>query len=101
MPPQLIVNADDFGLTKGINRSILSLHDAGALTSATLMATGPAFDDAVEIARRTPTLGIGCHVVLTDGIPASDPAKIPSLIGPDGRSFRPSLLSFVQALLRG
>ena len=101
MPPQLIVNADDFGLTKGINRSILSLHDAGVLTSATLMATGPALADAVEIARRTPCLGVGCHVVLTDGVPASDPAKIPSLIGPDGRSFRPSLLSFVQALLRG
>lgn len=101
MPPRLIINADDFGLTEGINRAIASLHSAGVLTSATLMATGAAFGDAVQIARQNPSLGVGCHVVLTDGVPASDPAKIPSLIGPDGHSFRPSLLSFVQALLRG
>jgi predicted glycoside hydrolase/deacetylase ChbG (UPF0249 family) len=101
MLSRLIINADDFGLTKGINRSIASLHSAGVLTSATLMATGAAFEDAVQIAHRIPSLGVGCHVVLTDGVPASDPAKIPSLIGRDGRSFRPSLLSFVQALLRG
>lgn len=101
MPTSLIINADDFGLTKGVNRSIAQLHDAGALTSATLMATGSAFDDAVAIARQFPTLGVGCHVVLTDGVPASPPASIPSLIGPDGKTFRPSLLSFIQALLRG
>ncbi|HEY0163191.1 MAG TPA: ChbG/HpnK family deacetylase, partial [Edaphobacter sp.] len=70
MPARLIINADDFGLTPGINRSILELHRAGVLTSATLMATGPAFDEAVAIASSTPTLGVGCHVVLTDGVPA-------------------------------
>ncbi len=101
MPARLIINADDFGLTPGINRSILELHRAGVLTSATLMATGPAFDEAVAIASSTPTLGVGCHVVLTDGVPASRPETIPSLLGPDGKTFRPSLLSFVQALLRG
>jgi len=101
MPSRLIINADDFGLTKGINRSIASLHNAGALTSATLMATGAAFEDAVAIARQNPALGVGCHVVLTDGVPASPPDKIPSLLGPDGKTLRPSLLSFVQALLRG
>lgn len=101
MPSHLIINADDFGLTPGVNRSILELHRAGVLTSATLMATGAAFDDAAAIARATPSLGVGCHIVLTDGIPASDPASIPSLLGPDGRSFRPSLIDFVGALLRG
>jgi len=101
MPPRLIINADDFGLTPGINRSILELHRAGVLTSATLMATGRAFDDAVTIADANPTLGIGCHIVLTDGTPASDPASIPSLLGPDRKTFRPSLLDFVRALLRG
>jgi len=101
MPSRLIINADDFGLTPGINRSILELHNAGVLTSATLMATGPAFDDAIAIAKANPTLGVGCHVVLTDGIPASPPETISTLLGPDGRSFRPSLLDFVQALLRG
>jgi len=101
MPPHLIINADDFGLTPGINRAIAELHQAHALTSATLMATGPAFDDAVATAHANPTLGVGCHVVLTDGVPASPPDTIPTLLGPDGKSFRPSLLNFVQALLRG
>jgi len=101
MPSRLIINADDFGLTKGINRSIASLHNTGVLTSATLMATGQAFEDAVQIARQIPSLGVGCHIILADGVPASDPARIRSLIGPDGRNFRRSLLSFVQALLRG
>jgi len=101
MPPRLILNADDFGLTHGINRAIAELHSAGVLTSTTLMASGPAFDDAVEIARAHPTLGVGCHIVLTDGTPVSPPGSIRSLIGDDGKNFRPSLVDFVQALLLG
>jgi predicted glycoside hydrolase/deacetylase ChbG (UPF0249 family) len=101
MPARLIFNADDFGLTPGINRAIAELSAAGVLTSATLMAGGPAFDDAVAVARANPTLGVGCHIVLTDGVPISHPTSIPSLIGGDGKSFRASLLDFLQALLRG
>jgi chitin disaccharide deacetylase len=101
MPSRLIINADDFGLTPGINRAVAELHLAGVLTSATLMATGPAFEDAVAIAHANPTLGIGCHIVLTDGIPVSHPYSIPTLLGGDGKTFRHNLLEFVQALLRG
>jgi predicted glycoside hydrolase/deacetylase ChbG (UPF0249 family) len=101
MAPHLIINADDFGLTPGVNRAIAELHQAGALTSATLMASGAAFDDAVAIARANPTLGVGCHILLTDGTPVSSPKSIPTLIGPDGKNFRPSLVDFIQALLRG
>ncbi|HEY2038889.1 MAG TPA: ChbG/HpnK family deacetylase, partial [Edaphobacter sp.] len=101
MPSRLIINADDFGLTPGINRSILELHQAGVLTSATLMANGPAFEDAVAIAKANPALGVGCHIVLTDGMPASPPETIPSLLGPDRKTFRTSLLDFVHHLLRG
>jgi chitin disaccharide deacetylase len=101
MAARLIINADDFGLTPGVNRAIRELHQAGVLTSATLMATGPAFDDAVAIARANPTLGVGCHIVLTDGAPVSHPESIPTLLGSDGKNFRPSLLGFLQALLRG
>src|SRR5712675_1765891 len=97
MPPRLIINADDFGLTP----AIAELHQAHALTSATLMATGAAFDDAVAIAHANPTLGVGCHIVLTDGTPVSPPKSIPTLIGSDGKNFRPSLVDFIQALLRG
>jgi predicted glycoside hydrolase/deacetylase ChbG (UPF0249 family) len=101
MAPRLIINADDFGLTPGINRAIAELHRAKVLTSATLMATGPAFEDAVAIARANPTLGVGCHIVLTDGVPALPPQSIPTLLGPDGKTFRPSFVDFIQALLRG
>ena len=101
MPARLILNADDFGLTHGINRAIGELHSAGAISSATLMASGAAFDDAVEVARAHPTLGVGCHIVLTGGAPVSLPCSIRSLIGPDGKNFRPSLVDFVQALLLG
>ncbi len=101
MPAHLILNADDFGLTPGINRAIGELHAAGVLTSTTLMANGPAFDDAVAVAHAHPTLGVGCHIVLTDGVPVAPLENIPSLLGPDGKSFRPSLADFIQALLRG
>ncbi len=99
MPARLILNADDFGLTPGINRAIAELHAAGSLTSATLMANGPAFNDAVAVARANPSLGIGCHIVLTDGVPLSPPETIPTLIGPDRRSFRSSLSNFFTAVL--
>jgi chitin disaccharide deacetylase len=101
MPPRLIINADDFGLTPGVNRAIAELHQARALTSATLMATGPAFEDAVTIANAYPNLGVGCHIVLTDGTPISPPHTIPTLLGPDGKNLRASLVDFLQALLRG
>jgi chitin disaccharide deacetylase len=101
MPARLIINADDFGLTPGINRAIAELHAAGVLTSATLMANGPAFDDAVAIARTHPSLGVGCHIVLTDGVPLAPLEHIPGLLGPDRKTLRPSLLDFIQALLLG
>jgi predicted glycoside hydrolase/deacetylase ChbG (UPF0249 family) len=101
MPPHLILNADDFGLTRGINRAIAELHAAHALTSATLMASGPAFDDAIRIALAHHTLGVGCHIVLTDGTPISPPETIPTLLGPDRKTFRPKLTHFIRDLLLG
>lgn len=77
---QLIVNADDFGLTAGVNRAIVETHSGGIVTSATLMANGAAFDDAVERARAAPTLSVGCHVVLVDGAPVSEPDAVDTLL---------------------
>ena len=77
---QLIVNADDLGLTAGVNRAIREAHTDGVVTSATLMATGPAFQGAVELARALPNLSVGCHVVLVDGTPVSDHESIPTLL---------------------
>jgi chitin disaccharide deacetylase len=62
----LIVNADDFGASRGINRAILDLHELGVVTSASLMTTMPAADDAVKLAKTNSTLGVGLHVTLTD-----------------------------------
>lgn len=64
---QLIVNADDFGFTAGVNTGIVEAHRRGILTAATLMANGAAFDHAVELARQNPTLDVGCHLVLVGG----------------------------------
>jgi predicted glycoside hydrolase/deacetylase ChbG (UPF0249 family) len=65
------------------------------------MANGPAFDDAVALALARPTLGVGCHILLVDGTPVSDPSTIPTLLGPDSRTFRNSLVDFSLAVLRG
>lgn len=101
MPVQLIPHADDFGLTPGINRAIVALFRAGALRSASLMVAAPFAAEAVELAKGCPGLGVGCHLTFVDGMPAAHPEAIPSLLGADGKTFRPSLLDFTQALLRG
>jgi predicted glycoside hydrolase/deacetylase ChbG (UPF0249 family) len=97
---RLIVNADDFGLTAGVNRGIGELAGVGALTSATLMANGSALVDAIRTAQDLPALGVGCHVVLVDGKPVSPAESVPSLLG-RGESLRDSLLRFATDLQRG
>ncbi len=101
VPPgvRLIVNADDFGLTSGINRAVGELAQAGAVTSATLMASGDAFDDAVTQAALHPFLSVGCHVVLVDGKPCA-PSGIPTLRGGHGH-LPASLTQFIIALQSG
>jgi chitin disaccharide deacetylase len=64
---QLIVNADDFGFTPDVNEGIVEAHRRGILTSTTVMANGAAFEDAVRLAAETPSLDIGCHLVLIGG----------------------------------
>jgi chitin disaccharide deacetylase len=76
---KLIINADDFGLTAGVNRGIVEAHNGGLVSSTTLMANGPAFDDAVAAARSAPRLSIGCHVVLVGGLPVSPPEAVDTL----------------------
>jgi chitin disaccharide deacetylase len=101
---RLIVNADDFGLTAGINTAIIELNEAGVLTSSTLMASGPSFAAAVHLAFAQTPLGVGCHVVLVDGSPLLPAGEAGSLIGSSegGRPrFRPTLGRFARDLLRG
>lgn len=80
----LIVNADDFGLTSGVNAAVSECARSGMLRSATLMANGAAFDDAVKCAGRLENFGVGIHFVLTGLKPLTDSAAIPELVGDDG-----------------
>src|SRR6202042_631509 len=99
---RLIINADDFGLAPGVNRAIVELQEAGALSSATLMATAPYFSPAVYMAFAQPQLAVGCHVVLVDGSPCLPKNDVPSLLDPRDRSaFRTTVGSFLVDLLRG
>lgn len=100
---RLIVNADDFGLTSGVNRAIVEAHTRGVVTSATLMANGPAFAEAAPLTKTLPQLSIGCHVVLIDGNHVLAPAQLPSLT--DGHSnparFRDGLKTFAARAIAG
>ncbi len=71
----LVTNADDFGFTRDVNEGIVEAHRNGILTATTLMANGAAFHHAVQLAQQTPTLDIGCHLVLIGGQSLLDPNR--------------------------
>jgi len=99
---RIIINADDFGLTSGVNAAIIEGHQHGVVSSSTLMATGKAFAEAAAVSVSTPKLSVGCHVVLTDGAPVLPPEEVPTLL--ESRNplrFRESFRDFVAATLRG
>ena len=106
---RLIVNADDFGMTAGINRAIVEGCEQGIITSSTLMATSKAFGDAVarvrELQDRKWQMSVGCHVVLLDGEPALPPERVSSLLGSPtnqgGARLRSSLPDFARSALTG
>jgi len=98
---RLVINADDFGLTSGVNRAILELHHANVLTSATLMASAVATDEAITSALATPSLGVGCHIVLVDGEPVLPPRDLPTLVDPATGRFQPTLGAFLWRLVTG
>jgi predicted glycoside hydrolase/deacetylase ChbG (UPF0249 family) len=80
----LIVNGDDFGYTHGVNAAIDRCARDGILRSATIMANGAAFDEAVSLARDNGNLRVGVHLVLTELESVSDPADIPGLADEHG-----------------
>jgi predicted glycoside hydrolase/deacetylase ChbG (UPF0249 family) len=61
---KIIINGDDFGLSSSVNESIIYCHNKGYLTSASIMAYGKAFDEAADLAKKNPDLGIGIHLAL-------------------------------------
>jgi predicted glycoside hydrolase/deacetylase ChbG (UPF0249 family) len=96
---RLIVNADDFGISEAVNRGIVEAHDRGIVTSTSIMATGPKFEHALELARLRPSLAVGVHLVLTEHRPLTGAAAA-SLIRRDG-AFEPHLKQLLARRLRG
>lgn len=82
---RLILNADDLGRSAEVNAAILRTHREGVLTSASLMVAEPGAAEAIEMARRCPSLAVGLHLALSDGRAALPPGAVPRLVGLDGR----------------
>lgn len=85
---RLIVNADDFGLSSSVNEAVLRAHQAGILTTASLMVNEPGFEEAVRIAREHPSLGVGLHLSFLHGQSALSPRDIPGLVDGCGQFTR-------------
>jgi hopanoid biosynthesis associated protein HpnK len=97
---RLIVHGDDFGLSEAVNEGIVDAHRRGILTSTSLMANGAAFEHAVTLAKRCPTLDVGVHLTLTEERPVALQAALPELVDESGR-FPPHLLRLAALHARG
>jgi hopanoid biosynthesis associated protein HpnK len=80
----VVFNADDFGLCASINAGVIESHRGGVVRSASLIATGGAFEEAADYARENPSLDPGLHLALCEGRPVCDPARVPSLVSHTG-----------------
>ncbi len=80
----LVVVADDLGRSSSVNRAIAEAHDRGIVTSASIMAGGEAFEEAVQIALARAQLTVGLHVTLCDGRAVLPPASVPYLADAEG-----------------
>jgi hopanoid biosynthesis associated protein HpnK len=97
---RLIVNADDFGFTPGVNAGIIHAFKTGIVTSTTIMANGEAFDDAIALALANPRLGVGCHLAIVGGRPVAQPDEVPSIVNNEGLLL-PTLGQLMLRLARG
>lgn len=84
MTKQLIINADDFGLSSSVNQAIIEAHKNGILTSTSLMVSGLAWQEAVALAKQNPDLGVGLHLVLVCGRSVLPATTIPHLVNGQG-----------------
>lgn len=81
---KVIINGDDFGFSDEVNQAIIKAHQDGVLTSTSLMVTGAAFSEAVNLAREHPNLGVGLHLVLVCGRSALPKQQVPHLVDENG-----------------
>src|SRR2546427_11765992 len=97
---RLIVNADDFGWSEGVNRGIVEAYRNGIVTSTTVLANGEAFDGAAQLARQERRLGVGGHLNLSDGAPLLPRWEVPSLVNEQGQ-FSGGPMKLVARMLAG
>lgn len=86
---KLIVNADDLGYSESVSEGILRAHRDGIVTATTFMTNAPHTGGAAQLARATPSLDVGVHLVVTYGRPIADIERVRSLVDADGAFFRP------------
>jgi hopanoid biosynthesis associated protein HpnK len=92
---RLIVNGDDFGLSHQVNAGILHAHCNGILTNASLMVTAQAWENAVALAKSTPSLSVGLHLTLVQGRSALPSHLLPDVTDFGGNfSHNPTLAGF-------
>lgn len=84
---QLIVSADDFGITKSVNEGIVRSREEGIVTSLNLLPSGEAFEDAVRLAKEIGLGEAGAHLALTETRSVATPSQIPSLVDADGNFY--------------
>ena len=82
---KLIINADDFGLNKGVNQAICELYELGVVSSVSCMINKPAWPQAADYLRRHPEFGAGVHLVFNDGYPVLPQEQVPAILGKDGQ----------------
>jgi chitin disaccharide deacetylase len=86
---RLIVNADDYGHTRGVSQGIRQAHLRGIVTSTTAMMNYPgAVDDLRMAVKECPRLGMGLHLVLTSGSPVLPAEKVPDLVNLEGKFYK-------------
>ena len=83
-PRRLIINGDDFGVSREVNEAVILAHRRGILTSASLMVSGQAYEHALILAKENPRLAVGLHVTCADGRPVLRPSEIPHVAGKNG-----------------
>lgn len=98
---RIIINADDFGIHPEVNQAVIEAHRTGILTSTSLLASGPAFDEAVALARQCPTLGIGIHLCLVGSLPSVlPPDEVRTLVDEQGL-FPADYVGFIKSVYAG
>jgi len=91
---QLIINADDFGMSYEINEGIKKGINAGIINSVSVMANMPYFDDAVKFLKSKPEISVGLHFNITEGQPIGQPNEKSTLLREDNSFFHWTNLSY-------